>query len=146
MPPNRVYFGSTPASITLVAAAYLAVAVALPTNQVSANSAMIITKTEGGYYDVYLNITHIDLLPGLSHWDDLAFTSLQEPWFSKYDGSMGMDVWEKLAVLDIASGKLCQTTDGCMDNIASHYQSLCDAEQELQKVEKRYRYIGSDGS
>ncbi|KAK5743652.1 hypothetical protein LTR17_002559 [Elasticomyces elasticus] len=146
MPTNRVYSGSTPATITIFAAAYLAAAVALPTNQVSANSAMVITKTEGGYYDVYLNITHIDLLPGLSHWDDLAFTSLQEPWFSKYDGSMGMDVWEKLAVLDIASGKLCQTTDGCMDNIASHYQSLCDAEQELQKMEKRYKYIGSDGS
>lgn len=121
-----------------------AAVVVLLINQVSANSAIITTETEAGYYDVSLNITHIDLMPGLNHWDDLAFTSLQEPRFSEYGGSMGMDVWEKLAVLDMASGKLCQTTDGCIDNIASHYQSMCDAEsQEPHNKVKRYRYIGS---
>lgn len=55
---------------------------------------------------------------------------------------MEMGMWEKLAVLDVAPGTLCQYTDGCMDDIASYYQSLCDAEsQGLQKKVKRNRYI-----
>lgn len=95
-----------------------------------------------GYYDVSLNISNLDLMPGLVSWDDLAFTSLQKPWFSDYNGSLETEVWEQLAVLDIASGTLCQDTTGCMDNITSYYQSMCDAElQESQDVVKRYRYI-----
>jgi hypothetical protein len=51
-------------------------------------------------------------------------------------------LWEKLAVLDIASGTLCQNTDGCMDDIATHYQNMCDAEsQESLAVEKRFMFI-----
>lgn len=123
---------------------WVAVAAALLINQASANNAIVTSITADGYYDVSLNISNIDLMPGLVSWDDLAFTSLQKPWFSDYNGSMEMDVWEKLAVLDIASGTLCQYTDGCMDNIASHYQSLCDAElQESQEKVKRFRYEGA---
>ena len=110
-----------------------AAVLALLTSQAAAhnNPAIITYVTEEDYWDVSLNVTHIDLMPGLESWDDLAFTTLlQEPWFSDYNGSMAMDLWEKLAVLDVASGTLCQDTEGCMDDIVSHYQSLCDAELE----------------
>lgn len=121
---------------------WAAVSAVLLISQVSANTAIVTSMTADGYYDVSLNISNIDLMPGLVSWDDLAFTSLEAPWFSDYNGSMEMDAWEKLAVLDIASGTLCQNTDGCMDNIASHYQSLCDVEsQGSQKMVKRFRYI-----
>lgn len=119
-----------------------AAVVAMLLSQVSANCAIITSITEHGYYNVGLNITNIDLMPGLKSWDDLAFVSLQPPWFSDYNGSMGMDAWEKMAVLDISSGRLCEKTDGCMDNIASHYQSLCDkASPQPQVKVKRFRYI-----
>lgn len=68
-----------------------------------------------------LNVTHNDLKPKLNDLDDLAFTSLQEPRSSVHRGSIGLDVldvWEKLAVLDTASGKLCQNTNDCIGNIA----------------------------
>jgi hypothetical protein len=126
-------------------AAALALLVCLAT----ANNAIVASVTEEGHWDVSLNITDIDLMPGLDSWDDLSFSTLQqEPWFSDYNGSMAMDMWEKLAVLDLASGTLCQDTVGCMDDIASHYQSLCDAEsQELHVVEKRFlRYIAQFAS
>jgi hypothetical protein len=35
-------------------------------------------------------------MPGVSDWDKLAYTNI--------------DVWEKLAGLDMTFGKLCQTT------------------------------------
>jgi hypothetical protein len=115
------------------------VAAALLVHQASANPAIIVRKTEAGYYDVSLKITHLDLMPGVTDWDSLAFTSLNEPTFSEYDGSLDIDVWEKLAVLDMASGKLCQFTDGCMDDIAWYYQSMCDEEASQQRrLEKRY--------
>jgi hypothetical protein len=117
---------------------------ALLIHQASANPAILVTRTEAGYHDVSLNITHLDLMPGVSDWDNLAYTSLSpnEPRFSEYDGSLDMDMWEKLAVLDIASGKLCQTTDGCIDDIALHYQSMYDAESlQHRRVVKRFRYI-----
>lgn len=81
-------------------------------------------------------------MPGLVSWDDLAYTSLDKPWFSTYDGDMDMATWEMLAVLDVASGTLCEYTDGCMNDIASHYQTLCDLEAQVpQEIVKRYRYI-----
>lgn len=111
-------------------------------SQSAANDAIITSMNEEGHWDVSLNITHLDLMPGLDHWDDLAFTSLQQaPWFSEFNGSMGLDLWEKMAVLDIASGSLCQYTDGCMDNIDSHYQSLCDAASQKTPAMGR-RFIG----
>ena len=116
-----------------------AAAVALLVHQASANRAIITSVTEHGYYDVSLNITYIDLMPGLTSWDDLAFTSLQTPRFSDYNGSMDMGMWEKMAVLDIASGTLCQYTDGCMDNIASHYQSMCDEERRCAQHSRNPR-------
>ncbi|KAK5676261.1 hypothetical protein LTS10_011073 [Elasticomyces elasticus] len=61
---------------------------ALLVNQVSANRAIITSVNEHGLYDVSLNITHIDLMPGLGSWDDLAFTTLQNPWFSESDATM----------------------------------------------------------
>lgn len=90
--------------------------------------------TEQGHWDVSLNITHIDLMPGLETWEDLAFTTLhQVPWFSDHNGTLNVDICEKMAVLHIASGTLCHDTDGCTDDIASHYQSMCDeASQEPQ--------------
>jgi hypothetical protein len=104
---------------------------ALPVTEVNPNFAIVTTVTNQGYYDVYLNITHLDLLPGLDNWDDLAFTSLQTPWFSSHDGTMDIRTWEKLAVLDIASGRICEATEGCMQDIDSAYQRLYDAEERL---------------
>lgn len=42
-------------------------------------------------------------------------------------------------MIDLASGTLCQYTDGCMDDIdiARHYQKLCDLEGPQQNMEKR---------
>ena len=55
---------------------------------------------------------------------------------------MDIILLEKLAVLDLASGTLCQNTDGCMDDIATHYQNMCDAvSQEPTAVEKRFFLI-----
>jgi hypothetical protein len=122
-----------------------AAVLALLTSQATANNATSVS--EQGHWDVSLNTTHIDLMPGLDTWDDLAFTSLQqEPWFSDYNGTMDTILWEKLAVLDIASGTLCQNTDGCMDDIATHYQNMCDAvSQEPPAVEKRF-FTSTSGS
>lgn len=45
-------------------------------------------------------------------------------------------------MLDLASGTLCQDTDGCMEDIASHYQNLWDTELQVpQEIVERYRYI-----
>ena len=112
-------------------------------SRVAANSAIITSQDESGQWDVSLNITHIDVAPGLESWDDLAFTTLQGSWFSNATGDLSIDVLEKMAVLDIASGTLCQDTDGCMDNVDSHYQSLVDkaSNEAKAKVEKRFRYI-----
>jgi hypothetical protein len=66
-----------------------AVVLALLTSQATANNAIVTSVSEQGHWDVSLNITHIDLMPELDTWDDLAFTSLQqEPWFSDYNGTM----------------------------------------------------------
>lgn len=112
---------------------------ALLLNQVGANSAIVTSTTVDGVHDVSLNITQLALLPGLSSWDDLSFNSLQEPWFSKYDGDMALDLWEMLAVLDVASGTLCKDTEGCMDDIASHYQSFLADQVSHEPLEKRFR-------
>lgn len=120
------------------------VALLLLVTQSAANDAIMVSKTKQGHWDVCLDITHIDLIPGLECWDDLAFTTLQQvPRFSEPNGNMSRELREKLAVVDIASGTLCQYTDGCMDDVASHYQILCEKESQSThpKVLKRYRYI-----
>lgn len=112
-------------------------------SQAAANSAIVTTQDENGQWDVSLNIKTLDIVPGLESWDNLAFTTLQDPWFSNVTDDLGIDALEKMAVLDIASGTLCQDTNGCMDNIDSHYQNLVDkASKDVNaRVEKRFRYI-----
>ena len=57
---------------------------------------MSTSVTQEGYWDMSLNIMNLDLMPGLEIPDDLALTSLQqEPWFSEFNGSMNVDMWEK---------------------------------------------------
>ena len=51
---------------------------ALLASQAAANNAIVTSVSEQGHWDVSLNITQIDLMPGLDTWDDLAFTSLQQ--------------------------------------------------------------------
>lgn len=53
------------------------------------------------------------------------------------------DVWEKLAVLDLAFSKQCETPDGCFDDIASQYWSMVDEESlQQRRVAKRFKYLG----
>ncbi|KAH9822045.1 hypothetical protein Tdes44962_MAKER04839 [Teratosphaeria destructans] len=122
--------------------AYWVPVAALLFSLASANRAIVTEAAPDGSHDVCLNITHLELLPGLTGWDDLAYTTFQTPQHSEYTGTLSPAEWEMLAVLDIASGTLCENTPDCMSNITSAYQAFYAEETASPPaIEKRYRYI-----
>jgi hypothetical protein len=64
---------------------------------------------------VPLDVTHIDLMPGLEIWYNLVSTTLrQKLQFSDYNSTMGVDMRDMMTLLEITSRTLWRDTDGCM--------------------------------
>ncbi|KAF2772467.1 hypothetical protein EJ03DRAFT_333951 [Teratosphaeria nubilosa] len=78
-------------------------------------------------------IHHHQQKPPTTSWDDLAYTTFQTPHHSEYNGTLSDAEWEMLAIVDIASGTLCESTPNCISNITAAYQALLHRRSSLRR-------------